>query len=136
MGMRPRSRWSLWYRRIFPTYAAFLFCATHFPGLELRRIPGDDKTAHFLAYGMLAFLFWRFAGTFSAITSGRFAPLAALGLCAWAAIDESTQPIMGRSAELMDWLVDCAGIALAIVGLELLRRVGFARRADQRRGTG
>ncbi len=64
-----------------------------------------DKVVHFLMYGLLALIFGlRFRPSF----------VAALILASYAVADELTQPFFGRSAEWLDWLADCAGIAVGL----------------------
>lgn len=121
-----------WYRRALPAYWVFLFCATHFPGLDLRAVHADDKLVHAVCYGVLALLLWKCAQTFGPRT-GRFAPLALLGLAAYAALDEWSQPYFLRGADPADWLADVAGAAGVLLILELHRRYG-ARRARGRTG--
>ena len=120
-GMGPR--WTHWYRRILPAYWFFLFSATHLPKLSL---PGGvsftDKIAHAVAFGILAFLFWRFAETLHYPLSRKFVWIAMFSLGAYAAFDEWLQPLVGRGAEPMDWVVDVLGIALVLAVLERQRR--------------
>jgi len=99
-------------------YTLFLVWATHHPRPDVligQHAP-SDKTLHFLAYGALSLLA---AGTlalgrrWSAIR----AALLAGSLVTFAAADELTQPLFSRSAERIDWLYDCAGIAVGIVAV-------------------
>ncbi len=65
--------WEHWYRRALPAYWIFLFCATHLPKARLPGIvPRPDLLAHFLSFGALAFLFWKFAQSFDRRLSARF----------------------------------------------------------------
>ena len=117
------SRWVHWYRHMLPAYWMFLFSATHLPKLSL---PGGisftDKIAHAVAFGILAFLFWRFAETLHYPLSHRFMWIAIFWLGAYAAFDEWLQPFMGRGAEPMDWVLDMFGITLVLAVLEYQRR--------------
>jgi VanZ family protein len=39
----------------------------------------------------------------------------AIALAAFGAVDEITQPLFGRTADVFDWAADCAGIAVGIL---------------------
>jgi VanZ family protein len=113
---------------VLPAYGIFLFCLTHFPNLEVDvPIRAPDKLAHVGAFGLLAFLFWRFAQTLWYPLSNRFVLAAAGCLAAYAALDEYLQGFVGRSTDLVDWLCDVGGIAVVLGLLEWRRR--RARRA-------
>ncbi len=121
--------WEHWYRRLLPSYWVFLFCATHFPKLELPlRVPQPDKLAHFVAFGLLAFLLWKFAESFRRPVSPGFAPRAFLIIAAYAAFDEWLQQFVGRSTSLIDFLADLGGAGVVLALLELHRRFGPAAR--------
>ncbi|MFM8634464.1 MAG: VanZ family protein [Planctomycetia bacterium] len=108
------------FRRIGPTvaasaYAVTLVLATHVPRPErfLSRVELSDKILHLVSYCLLA--------SFTAMavrSAGRWSTRSALGLAialaAFGAIDEITQPLFSRRAELLDWAADCAGIAVGI----------------------
>lgn len=129
--VRWQLRWDAWYRRVFPAYGVFLFSITHFPWLALPKIPGNDKISHLLAFGLLAFLFWRFAESFERPLAARFAPLATLTLMAWAALDEWTQQFVYRGTEVVDFFADAAGILAVVAALEMRRRMIRARSASE-----
>ena len=103
-------------------YTLVLVFATHYPEPQelLGPNPPSDKTLHFLAYGALGML-----ATAVLATAGRWslrgvAALAA-GLVAFAAVDEVTQPWFGRSAEPLDWVWDCLGLACGIAVIATAR---------------
>ncbi len=122
-------RWAHWYRRALPSYWIALFCLTHFPELRLGvQLPRSDKLAHILAFGLLAFLFWRFGETFARGRSGRFVWIAAGVLGGYAGLDEWLQQFVGRSADWTDFGCNLAGIALVLGPLEWRRRVVAAKR--------
>jgi VanZ family protein len=115
--------WKSWYRRVFLAYWIFLFCLTHFPGLTIDvPIRAPDKIAHVGAFGLLAFLFWRFAQTVWHPLSDRFVFVALGGLVAYAAVDELLQQFVGRSTDLVDWACDVVGIGVVLGFLEWRRR--------------
>ena len=103
-----------------------LFILTHLP-----RVPSvgpriGDKTAHFLAYAVLAgsmYVTW-------AVAWPRMKGIAwyvLLLALAYGAFDEWTQPLVGRDCELYDWLADAGGAAIALImlhGGRCLARVG------------
>jgi VanZ family protein len=117
------SVWTQWYRRALPAYWLFLFCVTHLPFLRLDLpIESSDKVAHLGAFGLLAFLFWRFVEALGRPLSGRFVYLAGFWLFAYAGFDEYLQQFVGRSTDLDDWLCDTAGITAVLLLLEWRRR--------------
>jgi VanZ family protein len=70
------------------------------------------KLAHAAEFGLLAVLVYRASGSL---------PVAFVGASAFAATDEVHQLfVRGRTGSPLDWLVDTAGIAIAL-GLVLLR---------------
>lgn len=103
-------------------YVLALVFATHYPKPE-RFLPAaatSDKLLHFLAYGLLAVL----AGA-AVAAAGRWtlkqAALLGVGLMAFAALDEVTQPFFPpRMAEPFDWVADCIGIAIGLVGIAVV----------------
>jgi len=80
------------------------------PGVDA---PGGDKLHHMLAFAALALP--------TAIFSPRDLPVTALLLIAFGAGIEVVQPYVGRNRELMDFLMDTAGVA-AGAGLGLFVR--------------
>lgn len=124
--------WDRWYRHTLPAYWVFLFSVTHLPQLRPPvSLPESDKLAHFVAYALLAFLLWRFRESFGRPVSSSFIWLAAVGLVAFAAVDEYTQPFVGRDASWLDWVCDAAGVLSVLTVLEWRRR--SAKRLDSSR---
>ncbi|MFQ5806151.1 MAG: VanZ family protein [Phycisphaerae bacterium] len=100
-----------------------MFCATHFPRPKLPgQIPSEDKLVHFVAFGVLAFLFWRGAESFKRKLSNHFVLFVVVGLIVFSAVDEYLQQFVNRGTSLADWLANLAGIAVALIPLELRRR--------------
>jgi len=99
-------------------YACLLVWATHHPQPQdlLGRNPPSDKLLHFGAYAILGGL-----GAATVAAAGRLTPrgaiATAIGLAAFAAIDEVTQPLpwFGRTADPVDWLYDSLGIAIGML---------------------
>ena len=104
-------------------YACVLVWATHHPQPQdlLGRNPPSDKLLHFIAYAILGALV---AATVAA--AGRRSPrlwiAAAIGVAAFAAIDEITQPLpwFGRAADPVDWLYDALGIVIGMLAVAAL----------------
>ena len=117
------ARWTHWYRRALPAYWLFLVCITHFPHLRLTgEIPESDKFAHLAAFGLLAFLLWRFGEACGKPLTDRFVWVA-LGIIAfYAALDEYTQGFVGRSTDVRDWLCDMGGALPVLLACEWYRR--------------
>jgi len=87
-----------------------IFVATHIPAQNLPTTPVGDKTEHYLAYGILAFLtclVFRLRGT-SALRS---AVMTLAACAAYGAFDELTQPFFNRVADVWDWVADVVGAA-------------------------
>lgn len=115
-------RWRNWYLRVLPAYWVFLFCTTHFPRLQIDNAPPQsDKVLHFVAFGMLAFLFWRFFEAAGAI-GPVFAWIATVVLVFYAGMDEYLQQFVGRSSDWEDFSADCMGILIVLFTLEFRRR--------------
>ncbi|MBX3394435.1 MAG: VanZ family protein [Phycisphaerae bacterium] len=121
MGFAPRLiRTAIWL-------ACFVaaFVVTHLPPSKLPSAGWlNDKVEHLIGYAMLAMATcWRFGKS----DRSRIAIMAAVlvGLAAYAAVDELTQPWVGRSCEWGDWLADLGGAA---IGLLLGLATGLLRR--------
>ena len=116
-------RWRSWYLRVLPAYWVFLFCATHFPRLQLDNAPPQsDKLLHFTAFGVLAFLFWRFFEAVGAV-GPLYVWLALPVLILYAAIDEYLQQFVGRSTDWADFVADSIGICVVLAAMEIRRRM-------------
>lgn len=108
-----------WYRRALPAYWVFLFTATHLPKLQLGGPSGSDKLVHFVAFGLLAFLFWKFWETFDAMRRRGAKLRAWLWLVAYAGMDEYLQQFVGRGTEWEDWFANVFGISAVLLILIL-----------------
>ena len=105
-------------------YWLALFCGTHVPAPELPPIRVNDKTIHFVGYGLLAG-----AMMVSLRASGRLRAASGVTvlaiLLAYGAIDEWTQalPFINRSCDIADWHADAAGAAtVVVIGSWLLQK--------------
>ena len=108
----PRLRRFAWFITILLWAASFY--GTHLPAPRLPVVAVQDKTIHFIAFfGVGVALFWAMR---LAKPARRELGATVLGiLLVYAAIDEWTQPLAGRSCELADWYADAAGAAAAVV---------------------
>ena len=104
---------------LLAVYWISLFIATHLPKVPYVHIPGKGRTAHAVAYAMLACLLLiclrtRSGGSLSLTTAGG----AILVIAVYALLDEYSQPLTGRDADIIDWSFDLLGaIGLTIVYL-------------------
>jgi VanZ family protein len=113
-------------------YAITLVLATHYPKPEqlLGRYGHADKLLHCVAYFLLA-VFVAAAVWGAGRWSWRAAVAVAIALAVFGAGDEITQPLFGRTADVLDWAADCAGIA---VGILLVATASWAWGRGSRRG--
>jgi VanZ family protein len=116
-------------------YWAFMFVMTHLPKPPPIVPLVKDKTIHFLSYGLygglLYLAIWSFRPHWR--LTGIMVVCSAL---IYAAFDEVTQPIFGRSMELMDWVADITGATIAAVTLTIAHRIYDAalNRRERSRG--
>lgn len=120
--LRWTPRWEHWFRRLLPAYWVFLFLCTHLPRPERLGPVRSDKTAHVLAFAVLALAYWKFVESFRRPLPDNFVWWAAMVLFAYAAVDEYLQGFVGRGPDVADWLADVAGVAAVLIVLELRRR--------------
>jgi VanZ family protein len=95
-----------------------IFVGTHLPP-ESVSLPGEnlDKILHVAAYAVWGGL----AGVALAPNPRTFMALLAAGLVL-GGLDEGSQPLMGRDAEVLDLLADLFGVALGLLVTGLFRR--------------
>jgi VanZ family protein len=108
---------------VLASYWAALFVATHVP-MEMVLLPGGvpDLIPHFITYALLAFLLAAALQVTARRVNGRQFFAAWVLLVVYGAIDETTQPLVGRQASLWDWLADAAGAAVGLVAAFLWHR--------------
>uniref|UniRef100_A0A7C2K0X2 VanZ-like domain-containing protein n=1 Tax=Schlesneria paludicola TaxID=360056 RepID=A0A7C2K0X2_9PLAN len=95
-------------------YITAMFIGTHVP-LDMRGLTRDnnDKLLHFAGYAGLGFLVA--TGLLLRTTRrGQFV-WASLAILLWAWVDELTQPFVGRTADIYDWLADAAGCSVGML---------------------
>ncbi len=111
-----------WARRtagwMLATAWAAALVATHVPLSGVGPMRTSDKVLHVIGYMGLGGLFWltrRLHGRSIARRGLVVLPV----LMLYGALDELTQPRFGRSADIIDWLADVTGIAMAVIVCEL-----------------
>lgn len=100
-----------------------LFVATHIPQVRVPRIIGGDKTAHLIAFFVLASLLG--ASMIASNPDRRGIAWRVLIICLiYGAFDELSQELVGRYAEWRDYAYDVGGtlIACALLVLFAIRR--------------
>ena len=105
-------------------YWCMMFVLTHLPPKHVPRIRVSDKIEHLAAFMMLGGLLYlclkpRVARTILIV--------AIIG-AAYGAIDEWTQPLVGRSCELLDWVCDVSGVILGAGAVSLALRLAKSPR--------
>jgi len=114
-------------------YWIVMFTGTHYPRPPHFLLPlqHSDKVLHFVGFAGLAFLFavvlrhrWSWAMGFW---------IAGL-VSVYGALDELTQPWVGRDCELLDWVADVlgtiGGLAAFLVAAMVMRHKNRARISD------
>jgi VanZ family protein len=119
---------SLLWRVLLAGYWLLLVVSTHVPP-RTAGLPADqlDKLAHFAAYALLA---WLLAMAWESSTGRlnlRHLKFLWLVVVAYGIIDELTQPLMGRTASIADWLADAAGAAVGLILFQATRRAFEAK---------
>ncbi len=98
----------------FILFSMVLLTATHLPRIPtIARGPGVDKWLHFSAYGCQTILAMGVLYCTDRLVLKNVAFLIVL-LTTFGAVDELTQPMFHRQAELFDWLADCAGVLFGV----------------------
>ena len=105
-------------------WAALIYVLSSIPagsgGLDLPDIPGADKVAHAVSFGILAFFLaqaLRGTGEIASLV------LAVTLASAYGVTDEWHQRFTpGRDPDVLDWIADTIGAMLAVAGVWFLRR--------------
>ena len=102
---------------ILAVYWPIIFVGTHLPRFgplrgEPRRYP-YDKLAHFACYAILAWLLMLLLLRRVRLTTAILSTC--LLVAAYGVVDELTQPIIGRTADLWDYVANLAGIAMGVL---------------------
>ena len=114
-SLPPPDRSIVW-RVLLAGYWLTLLVATHLPK-TVAGLPADqtDKLIHFVAYAVLA---WLLATAWQASVgrlNARHLKFVWMVVVLYGAIDEVTQPIVGRTLSFADWLADAAGAAVGLI---------------------
>lgn len=130
--------WPLWVWGPVAVQALAIFYLSSLP--DLGPIPGgvNDKTGHFLGYGILAALLLRaFAGARLGGVTWHRGVWTILLSSLYGASDEFHQSFVpGRSPDPADWVADTVGAIGAVVVILLLVSLARRRRPDPGPGRG
>ena len=88
------------------------FTLTHLPPAKVPDFHASDKTLHLVGFAGLATVFGVTMLAYGVPRRRRLLWLFAVMLL-YAAFDELTQPLTGRTADFHDWLFDAAGTTIA-----------------------
>jgi VanZ family protein len=126
-SLPPPDRSIVW-RVLLAGYWLTLLVATHLPA-QVAGLPRNqaDKLIHFVAYAVLA---WLLASAWQASVgrlNARHLKFAWLVVVLYGAIDEITQPLVGRTMSVADWLADAAGAAVGLIVFRVTSRVFEAK---------
>jgi VanZ family protein len=111
------------------------FTLTHIPPPS-RAIPilKHDKTLHVIGFtGLAFFTLWRQA-TGDRRMRFRQVLFWYFSLLTYAAFDEVTQPLAGRSCEILDWCADASGAAIGLTIVYLWHRHAIRGGNEMRTG--
>ncbi len=121
--MRPPAETARLRRRVVLAACVILWTtalvATHIPPARVPRLGVADRLLHVAGFFALATVFWLTLVLYEFRRVRRDA-IVVLAMLAYAAIDESTQPLVGRAASVLDWGADALGACLAVIVSELL----------------
>ena len=93
--------------------------ATHIPVGRLPHSGVSDKLLHAAGYFVLAGVLWLTLRVHG-VSGAKRITLVFFAMVAYAAIDEMTQPLVGRDDSIGDWLADVIGATASLIFLELL----------------
>jgi VanZ family protein len=96
-----------------------MFILTHLPPSRVPKLRMSDKIEHLMAFMLLGGLLYlclrpRVRQTLLIV---------AIVGAAYGAIDELTQPLVGRSCELLDWASDVSGIVLGSLAIAAMHKL-------------
>lgn len=94
-------------------YWLLMFFGTHIPRVPTSLAGPNDKVLHLLGYGGLAVLLLGLRSSRGPVTIRTIALLWLLLGC-YGVFDEITQPLVGRYADVADWIADVVGAAIGL----------------------
>ncbi len=98
-----------------------MIAGTHWPTITLEQYPHwTDKVLHACGYALFAFLIGVVL-TFRRPLDLRETVGIAIFIVAYSAIDETTQPFVGRTCDLYDAFADWAGASVGLAAFHLLQ---------------
>lgn len=119
-----------WIGPILGIYWLIAFSGTHLPGNSLPNRPWGDKLDHMAGYAILGFLICLWLGLSRPWI--RFSPAWALLIAlVYGAIDEITQPIVFRVADLGDWVADAIGATVGVAVGTIIVAIARRKRAEK-----
>ena len=99
---------------ILVIYWISMYVGTHVPTLPSVIADHADKLIHCCAYGGLAFLLILAIGSRRSVTFRQLI-FVWLFVAGYGVFDEVTQPLVGRHADLVDWVADIFGAAIGLL---------------------
>ena len=93
--------------------------ATHIPTGRLPISGVSDKLLHAAGYFVLAGVLWLTLSVHG-VSGAKRITFIFFAMLAYAAIDELTQPLVGREDSIGDWLADVIGATASLIFLEML----------------
>lgn len=109
----------LWIRRSAAVFCAAVWIsaavATHVPQELYAEVAASDGTLHFFGYLALGAV-WILTLRLHGVRWRRRLALSLPVLLLYAALDELTQPLVGRCATLPDWSFNALGVLAAVAG--------------------
>lgn len=103
-------------------YWAGIFVVTHIPVPNWARNMGmNDKTMHFVAYMLFAFLLWFAVGFDEKVNWRKFKPwLILVIVLLYGVVDEVLQRFVGRGMDGFDFAANAGGVTVAMLTVTLL----------------
>lgn len=95
---------------------------THLPPAEVPKTRFGDKFAHFTVYAVLCMLLYLCLWTSKRSIWKTAAIVLAIG-CIYGAVDELTQPFVGRTCSLNDWYADAGGTLTVVTLFTVVRLI-------------
>lgn len=100
-----------------------MFVATHIPQISrwVAKAQVSDKTAHFIVYLVLTFLWWFTISPYTKVKWKKSTVWWTLLVIVWyGAFDEYSQSFIGRNANVSDFLANLTGVLAALVLLSMV----------------